>query len=377
MLRLLIVEDNEEQIKLYKDAIDEFNVDSDIKINIEIGNTLEKGLKLIKTKDFDAAIIDLILGSDDKEGRGNQVLRKIRENLRFPVRIITGYPQDIDEDLKKENIFWKIYRRTDVNNEEIFDKIVKIYRTGILKILGNRGQIEKYLKKIFWDHLAEHFDEIIKYSQDDAIEKILLRCISAYLIEYMDIGSTGSGEIYIPPEFYIKPPVRSHFFTGDLLKNKSTEEIFVILTPACDMVIRKSGNDKEFRNAEKFLSAQLILWKDLNYVSSKGENKGKFSELLSDNDIKNTFKEYMKNKKERYHFIPPYKDIPASFIDFQSVISLSGDKINEDYERIATISGAFVRDIIARFSRYYARQGQPDLDVKKILGEILVDGDSE
>jgi len=67
MLHLLIVEDNKNQIKLYEDTIDEFNTNSDTKIEIKFGNSLEDGLEQIRNNDFDAAIIDLRLGVGDVE----------------------------------------------------------------------------------------------------------------------------------------------------------------------------------------------------------------------------------------------------------------------------------------------------------------------
>lgn len=150
------------------------------------------------------------------------------------------------------------------------------------------------------------------------------------------------------------------------------------------MIKRNKRGGNKFRNAEKFLIARMILFKNFKYINSKGENKGKFVELLKNpkneqerkNTI-NTLETHIKNNKERYHFLPSYKDIPAGFIDFQTLKSLTEDEIRENYDRVATISPLFMRDIIARFSRYYARQGQPDLDIEKILQEMLFDGNSE
>ena len=108
MLNLLIVEDNERQITLYKDAIEEFNESSNIKIESEISSNLEGGFKQIKNNSFDAAIIDLRLDSSDMEGKGQELIKEIKNNLRFPVFVLTGYPGDLDEDLKKENVFYKV-----------------------------------------------------------------------------------------------------------------------------------------------------------------------------------------------------------------------------------------------------------------------------
>ena len=367
-LNLLIVEDDESMIETYKSNIKNYNEEHpDTKFNPDFKRNLEDGLEVLRSDSYDAAIIDIKLSSDDEEGKGNKILRIIKENLRFPVCVISGYPQDIEDDLREENIFWKIYKRDEAEIEEVLSEFIKIAQSGILNILGNKGKIEEYLKKIFWNHIAKHFEEIIKYSPSNNIEQVLIRYISTYLMEYMDINSAiSSDERYTPPEFYIKPPVRNEYFTGDLIKIK--EELFVILTPPCDMIKRRNG----MRNAEKFLCARIQKWSDIEsgfkeITKKTGKNNDKRKNLVN----------YMKNKKERYHFIPPYKDIPAGFIDFQTIASFTEDEITQDCDRIATISSFFMRDIIARFSRYYARQGQPDLDIEKILEEILPDDNSE
>lgn len=49
-----------------------------------------------------------------------------------------------------------------------------------------------------------------------------------------------------------------------------------------------------------------------------------------------------------------------SFIDFRRIITL--DRLDDsNIESVATISAPFLKDIIARFSYYYSRQGQPEL----------------
>ncbi len=385
-IKLLVVEDDEDNVRIYESQIKDYNREhvNDVKIIPFFKKNLIEGLNALRVNSYDAAIVDIKLSSDDTAGEGNQILKEIKSNLRFPVFIVTGYPQDIEDELREENIFWNIYSRDNVEIGSILNKIVRIVKTGIISILGNKGYIENCLRKIFWEHIAENFEEILKFSPDNGEEQVLIRYVSAHLMEYLDVKSSPDIP-YIPAEFYLKPPVRSEYFTGDILKKTNEEVFFVILTPPCDMVKRNTKGGNEFRNAEKFLIAQMVPFEDLNYINSKGEFKGKFVELLRNpknsqefKNTKSTLKIYVQNNKERYHFTPPfYKDIPAGFIDFQALKSLSENEIEDNYDRIASISPLFMKDIIARFSRYYARQGQPDFDIEKILMEILSDESSE
>ncbi len=63
-----------------------------------------------------------------------------------------------------------------------------------------------------------------------------------------------------------------------------------------------------------------------------------------------------------YHYLPEVSGImdKNSFIDFRRIITL--DRLDDsNIESVATISAPFLKDIIARFSYYYSRQGQPEL----------------
>jgi CheY-like chemotaxis protein len=369
MLRLLIVEDNEEQIKLYKDTIDEFNAGSNIKINIEIGNNLEEGLKQIRNKDFDAAIIDLRLGSDDMEGRGKQIIKEIKSNLRFPVFVFTAFPGDLDEDLKKENVFYRVYEQTKKDTTEVLKEMADIYKTGITKIIGSKGIIEETLQKVFWENIAKNMEYWKKEVENkDKIEKILSRHILAHLVESLKLTEEGEFEKCHPAEVYIMPPVKKDFFTGDILKNKDLGEYFLILTPACDMELRQKRdgeNRVSYRNADKIILAKLIKFNQVpeirEYINDQSNRKKKKVEA------------YIKNTKGRYHYLPSFgTQIPGFLIDFQDINQIDQEELTS-YDRVASIDEPFLKDIIARFTSYYARQGSSDLDMDIILRRLIND----
>jgi len=367
MLRLLIVEDNEEQIKLYKDTIDEFNAGSNIKINIEIGNNLEEGLKQIRTNDFDAAIIDLRLGSEDMTGKGKQIIKEIKSNLRFPVFILTAYPGDLDEDLKKENVFYKVYEQTRKDTIEVLEEMTDVYKTGITKIMGRRGIIEETLQKVFWRNIVINMEYWKKEVENkDKIEKVLSRHILAHLVESLKLTEEGEFEKCHPAEVYIMPPVKKDFSTGDILKDKTLEEYFLILTPACDMELRKQGDNIIKRNADKIILAKLIKFNQVQEVKAYIENQS--------NKKKKEVKEYIKNtKKGRYHYLPSFGSrIPGFLIDFQGINQINPQGL-DTYNRVASIDEPFLKNIIARFTSYYARQGSPDLDTDIILKRLIND----
>jgi len=364
MLRLLIVEDNEEQIKLYKDAIDEFNAGSDIKINIEIGNNLEEGLRQIRTNDFDTAIIDLRLGSEDMTGKGKQIIKEIKSNLRFPVFVLTAYSGDLDGNLAIPNVFYKVYEQTKKDTIEVLEEMTDIYKTGITKIMGRRGIIEETLQKVFWGNIAKNMEYWKKEVENkDKIEKVLSRHILAHLVESLKLTEEGEFEKCHPAEVYIMPPVKKDFFTGDILKDKDSGEYFLILTPACDMELRKQGDNSIKRNANKIILAKLIKFNQVTEIREYINNQS--------NTKKQKVEEYIKNKKGRYHYLPSFgTQIPGFLIDFQDINRINPKELTS-YDRVASIDEPFLKDIIARFASYYARQGSPDLDMDIILRRLI------
>ena len=368
MLHLLIVEDNKNQIKLYEDTIDEFNTNSDTKIEIKFGNSLEDGLQQIRNNDFDAAIIDLRLGVGDVEGKGKELIKEIKSNLRFPVFVLTGYPGDLDEDLRIPNVFYKVYEQTKKDTIEVLEEMTDIYKTGITKIMGRKGIIENTLQEVFWENIAASMEYWKTEIEDESkiIEKILSRHILAHLSERLKLTEEGEFETYHPAEVYIMPPIKEEFFIGDILKRENDTKYYIILTPACDMVLRKRKDGEPYRNADKIIIVRLIEFSKFpevsDYISAQSNTKKKEVEKY----IKNT-------KKERYHFLPPFGSrIPGFLIDFQDISRINPKELTT-YDRVASVDEPFLKDIIARFTSYYARQGSPDLDMGIILKKLIND----
>lgn len=369
-IKLFILEDNRNQAKLYRDAIDEFNKTKEIKITAEFSENLDDALEKLKTDVFDAAIIDLKLGGTDTEGKGNKAIREIRNNLRFPVFVMTGFIEELDGDLREENVFYKTYRNTDKSVSELLEEILDLYNTGITNILGKKGKIETALQEIFWKHIAENMNywkSEIKNQQDS--EKILLRYIIAYLAGYLEMDEAGEFLCFNPAEFYIIPPIRKYVFTGDILKKKAGGEFFIVLTPACDLAHGKAkditlafieGMDMEFVAQQKRILADTLP------ADATGEQKKKKDEARI------SLERLLKNSLHfKYHFLPPTSQFPGGFINFQKIITVEVSAIDANFDRVASITEKFAKDIIARFSHYYARQGQPDLDIDDLMKKIL------
>jgi hypothetical protein len=347
-MKLLLVENEESQIKLVTDAVESFNKKNDITIELDIAKNLKDGLNRLENNIYDSAIIDLRLEQNDTRGQGNEILKAIKEKLRFPVRVVSGHLGDLEPDLREDNHLFKCHNRGDEEYEEIFADLLEVFSTGITGLLNNKGLIEQSINKIFWTHISLILPELIKRKKEDPnweVEKVLLRYISLHLMEYLELSIDNNFESVSDIEFYIKPPIKDKIFTGDIIKNNKENFFGIVLTPACDLA---TDTNRPNPKAE-FVTVAII--EDKNKVL-ENKNSGDKKRLISNStDLK-------------YHYLPDNILFKGGFINFQHLKSIPIEEITnpEIYSVECLVTYPFKKDIISRFSNYFSRQGQPHVE---------------
>lgn len=148
-MKLILIEDNDEELQSCKNAVKDFNDDHKDKkwyIRLETYTNIENASKALENSYFDGAIIDMKLADSGNEG--NQALDVIRKHLkRIPVAIYTGTPDVADvTDIPSIGLF----KKADITYEQLIYKFWDIYKTGLTKIMGGKGQIEQSLSQIFY-----------------------------------------------------------------------------------------------------------------------------------------------------------------------------------------------------------------------------------
>lgn len=366
-LHLLIVEDDEKVQHTYKRDIDSYNlVNNDVNIVYEIIGDKDTSLSYIRdiSNHIDAAIVDLdLLGIGVGDSSGNEIIKEIKQNLRFPVFVISSTPQNVEEGIREESSLFKIKSRGEEG--DFLEEFVDIFNTGITQILNKKGTIEKYITTIFWKHLSNSIDIWVedKERSPDEKHKSLLRYTLLHIQEYLELTEESGFEDYHPAEIYITPVIKPNVFTGDLVNKIGTDEYFIVLTPSCDLAQAKA-KDILLVNIES--EGSNIITEKVNLIK-----KGKASEevLL---EAKNVIYELIHNTySNKYHFLPKYKEISGGVINFQKINSVRVREFSNDFNRIASINSNFTKDIVARFSYYYARQGSPDFNSNEIFESLF------
>ena len=364
-LKLLIVEDDPVVVDTYKRGIKAFNLESKIKVVAEISNNKDSAFSRLNDNHstYDAAIVDLdLMGTRGNDKSGNEVIRLIKKGLRFPVIVISGTQQNLDEDLREESSLFKVKARGDEG--DYLEEIVSIYKTGITKILNRTGTIENYITEIFWKHLSNSLDLWINDNErsDEEKQKSLLRYTLLHIQEYLELTADSNFENYHPAEIYITPPIKDKVFTGDILLNLESNERFIVLTPSCDL----AHDGKTDNVLLTKIDSDILIPELKTIINNPEESKGNIKSSRKDLERIIT-----NNKSNKYHFLPEYKTLPAGLIDFQNLKSVEKQKIEEEYKIEAAINSSFVKDILARFSYYYSRQGSPDFNMDEVIESLL------
>ncbi|MCC5930323.1 MAG: hypothetical protein JJU28_13835 [Cyclobacteriaceae bacterium] len=366
-LKLFIVEDDPNVVEGYESSIKSFNKTNEHNIQITPIYEGNKDAALIRLKDsdisFDGAIVDLDLRqSGGEDSSGNEIIKAVVENLRFPVFVISGTAHNLDPELNKESSFFKVRNRDE--GFDFIEEMISIYNTGITRILNRKGTIEKYITDIFWNHLSNSMDLWItdRVRSPEQKEKSLLRYTLFHIQEHLELTAESDFENYHPAEIYITPPVKDKVFTGDILIEKESKKNFIVLTPSCDLAHEGKTENILIGEIVKSDSGEI---NDLKMIIN-GNNVGRDRK----NNAANKLKNLIKNNVPKYHFLPKYKEISGGLIDFQSLKSINKDTLN-DFERIACVNSTFTKDIIARFSFYYSRQGSPDFNIDEVYESLI------
>lgn len=341
-IKLLLVEDNEDDRKGFLQSVDRFNHQNRTEISVVECETLDEALQKID-RSFDGAVIDMKLG--DKGGEGNEILKLVDEwNLRMPIVVLTGTPSEADH----AYVHIEVQKKGEADNLVILEDFRQIHASGLTKVMGARGVLEQSLSDVYKNNILNQKAAWKAYGAADSkkSEKALMRHVLNHLIQMVDLDE----ESCVPEEFYIYPPVGEALRTGSVVRPRGAAEHYLVINPLCDLTLRSNG---EF-------NARMIM---LCRISSLTDCEAQLPANKQNAVGKKSLKENLDgNKKNSYHAVPKTAFFEGGYIDFESIISVPKGKFLKDFEKpLLQISPAFIKDITARFSAYYGRQGQPTL----------------
>ena len=349
MMKILLIEDTTDQQEIFKMSVEVFNDKNDLRVEYEIAEDIPDALNKIDGS-YDGAIIDLRLG-DEEEG-GNEIVRQLGSSFtRIPIIFVTGYVDLVND----HPAIIKKRARASESYESDLMLFHKISNTGLTRIMGGRGIIEQTLSQVFLGNLIPQIDKWIDYGEDDSsrTEKALLRHTLNHLLQLLD----DDADSCFPEEVYLYPPINDDIRTGSLVKEKESGKWFAVMSPACDLVVREDGS----RNSDRILIVEVDLGTTLfpwfNDTNLSNNKKGELKRAFGN------------NKSTYHHWLPETDFFEGGFLNFRKLFTWEIEQFQEQFHTPPEIqiSLSFVKDIVARFSSYYARQGQPDIDFDRFI----------
>ncbi len=354
-MKILLVEDNIQQQEAFKNSVEVFNDRNQLNVEYEIAKDISSALKKIDGT-YDGAIIDLRLDNDE-EG-GNEIVRQLGDSFtRIPIIFVTVFVDDV---IDHPSVIKKRHR-TGGRYESDLILLQEIYKTGLTRIMGGRGIIEESLSKVFLENLLPQIETWVSYGKEyleedpERTEKALLRYALNHLFQLLE----EDDESCFPEEVYLYPHVSKKITTGSIVREDN--QWYVVLSPACDLVIR--GNNQFKTDRILFVEVEEendIVDKALTDIRGMSEGRKKREKM------EEKLKEISRNNYTfYYHWLPKANCFLGGFLNFRKLETLNKNDFDEKFEQpLIQISPFFVKDIVSRFSSYYARQGQPDIDNK-------------
>lgn len=359
--RLLIVEDDPDQLELWRRDIDEFNKNPDRKLAfiIYVARSADKAVQILAEFNIDCAIIDLRLPWEDRPVDpefGNKLRTYIENELPIPAAIHSGHLGDLD-DSGRESLM-KSFTKDAGKTTEILEWFAeKDQLMEALATTNKRVKMEtaRILHGSIWPRweAAKDSDQVPKRFED-----IVTRQVVSHLAEQFSLPLENVPAHHLH-EFYYVPPIRERLHTGDLVR--IGDIVRVIVTPQCDIVNSYPAN---------FLLAKCLSeHEEWNVIESAVA-------INTGNVGKNTKERIGKlathGRDQRFHFLPPCggKGGPW-FVDFKEIITMDQSCAEELLKnRFASIAAQFVPNLIHRFAAFVGRIGQPELDIEALAEHL-------
>lgn len=355
MYKFLLIEDSNTDYESFQTTVERLNLQANEELyQLGIAKTYEEGMEML-SGNLNGIIVDIKL---DKPHSGNEIIKEIIKKFRVPVAIFTGTP-DVTQD---DNSPIKVYKKGEARHEDIINDLRAIFDTGLFNVLGGTGIIENTMIKIFWYNLYPQI-ELWRTKKQQGIdtEKILLRYAVSHIQELID------NEIpeHVTEEMYISPTLDAEIRTGAIIKSNTDNSYYIVLSPPCDLAIY-DGKPK----TDCILICEIEPLDKVNEKLIKGIKKTDKKKEKIIQALKNTHSNY-------YHWLPKNTLFEGGYINFRKVITYSPNELHEKYHHTyIKVQEKFVKNILNRFSSYYARQGQPDFDfnseaeiIMQMLGE--------
>lgn len=356
-INIIFLDDEQRNIDFFIKSATRFNeANTEKEVLYTTVKNLDELRDNLSSSSFDIAILDLKI-ENDPDG-GNMVLPIISEGLlRIPVLFVTGHPDNV----VSNPLIINIRPRDKGSYTDDLDLAFKIHNTGLTHITKSTGKLNKIIFDSLTNSIFPAIKKWIEHSEQDNIitQDAILRVINN------NIGKKLSDEgVSLPEEFFLHLEEtdrtnKKYLRTGYLVKIEGLKQIHLVISPECDLVVRESGTC----NTDHLILVEFDEFKNsIDIFFPKAANKPNI-QARKDHIKERIINQYSQNKaSDNYHYMPNSDHFEAGCLNFRKIKSLNEQEIEEKITILPImVSQPFMKDISSRFARYYARQGQPNI----------------
>lgn len=372
-INILCVDDELENRENLFEILNDENIENNI-LKIKTLESFQVAYEEISKNIYHIIILDIFQGKPEDNGNklGLDILSEIQRNIFIPVIFFSGNAGAV-EDLKSEII--GVVRKSD-GYDVLKDEIRRLIISNLLFIKQNISlHLETEFKNYFWGIIHEKREIFIQGQNDFSLGYLMLRKLGNSLSKERISEIIGSNHIAAdkvhPMEFYIYPTdTTKEYEVGELLEKDG--EVYAILTPTCDLVLRKDGK----RKSDSVLLAKSILFSHLEDYKKYDElrviKEPNEKEIAQEKNYQGKLRNWTKNnqgEKDKYFFLPKTPFIDNRIVDFQRKHMVDYDDLKE-YTRLVKLDAPFAESMVSSFIRYYNRIGFPDIDSDYLIGKL-------
>lgn len=359
-IKILLLEDNQGQVDELKATAERLGEGNGIQTDFVVFPSLTAKVyeELVK-EHFDFLVVDLSLSGDGMNHFSwRDFIDIVFKKFHIPIIINSWNP---DPNIPEENSLVKLFNKSN-SSEDLFNYIFNVYKTGITKVFWRNWAINSTLTDLIY---RGELPDIQKWISDWTTTFNSEESLARYILSYLESRLSNNYKNFHTEEVYLKVKTEEigndqsiKLKTWRIIQPINSDELYIIMNPACDIASNKVDNiiclhieplahvfDESFTNNIN------------NYFRGVDSAKKK---------IENAIKE-----KEGYYWIilPKTSLCEGGRINFKKIKSLDHNQISQInswylvwYKAICDIAPLFVKDIISKFSSYYARQWTPDYE---------------
>jgi hypothetical protein len=368
-LNVLLVEDEESDMKSYVRDFPALFQASSVTAKFHCAETFEKAYELIDLPHvrFDLILSDTFRGNQkNRDAAVIEMVNKYRKGRFCPLVVFSASAKP---DNLKLGAFVIWADKAVVGDIE--SAIARVLATGIPQLARRlHDELDRTAGGFLWTFLEEHWDRLwATASSDPKVIERLIRKRAALQLAEVDPSADPPGPVSAIDglEYYVYPPLKQKgYCLGHIIqKLNDPKDIRVVLTPHCHLEIQQGQAEPRAKHVltVKTTRAEQVLGAEKIANAKNQQDAAKLKKLKTwatppSGDF---------GKPEgRYWYLPAFLEIPHLYCDFQQLESLRYSSLDAEFKPIAVLMPPFAESLQACFLAYHGGVGIPNIRPESI-----------